>query len=307
MTRRTTTIALATAATAAVVVAATAPAIGTPHARAAHIATPKLAVTITWSGHGHNKTSNMVVNGPKTVSAGRVAISLHGIGGEVEVDVARIKAGHTYKEAVADFNEFGASMGPNGPSPAGLAALNKVVKIVTFFGGLDTGSIRRVHGTVVLPKAGHYLIINDSNQGPGGQARRLTVTPKVGNRATPKVAAKVAAITAKRFRGATILPASGTVQFTNKSTSSPHFLALQHVKAGTTRKQVIKALNSSSGGPGGPFLREFAGTDVVTMGHSMTLSYKLPAGTYAEMCFFPDLQTGMPHALMGMVRIVTLK
>jgi len=25
------------------------------------------------------------------------------------------------------------------------------------------------------------------------------------------------------------------------------------------------------------------------------------------MCFFPDLKTGMPHAAMGMVRIVHLK
>jgi hypothetical protein len=32
----------------------------------------------------------------------------------------------------------------------------------------------------------------------------------------------------------------------------------------------------------------------------------LPAGDYAEMCFFPDLKTGMPHAMMGMVRIVHL-
>jgi hypothetical protein len=32
----------------------------------------------------------------------------------------------------------------------------------------------------------------------------------------------------------------------------------------------------------------------------------LPAGDYAEVCFFPDLETGMPHAFMGMVRIVHL-
>jgi len=48
-------------------------------------------------------------------------------------------------------------------------------------------------------------------------------------------------------------------------------------------------------------------TDVLSPGQSQTLTYTLPKGTYAEMCFFPDLKTGMPHAAMGMVRIVHLK
>jgi len=307
MTRRSTTLALASAASAALVAAATVPAIGTPHAKAAHIATPKLAVTITWSGHGHNKTANMVVNGPKSVSAGRVAISLHGVGGEVAVDIVRLKSGYTYKQAVTDFNTFGASFGSQGPSAAGLAALRRVVHHVIFYGGPDTGGLSHENATVVLGKPGHYLVINDSNQGPTGQARKLTVTPKVGNRTTPKTTASVRAITAKRFRGSLTLPASGTIKFTNTSTTSPHFLVLQHVQEGTTRKQVITGLNSNSNAPPPFALPENAATDVVTMGHSMTLSYKLPAGEYAEMCFFPDLQTGMPHALMGMVRIVHLQ
>jgi hypothetical protein len=302
---RKTTLAVGAAVTAAALAASGAPAIGTPHVRAALIKTPHFAITVTKTGHGSSATYNMVVKGPKRVSAGRVDLSLRGVHGEAAVDIVRIKKGHTFKEAVADFNKFGSSFGPTGPSAAGLRALRKVVKIVVFYGGLDTGSIRREHGSVVLPRAGHYLITNDSGQGPNGQARKLTVTARVGSRATPHVDAHVRAITAKRFRGSTTLPAAGTVSFKNDSTQSPHFLILQHVKAGTTRKQVIKALNSSSGP--GPFRPENAGTDVVGMGHAVTLSYKLPAGTYAEMCFFPDLQTGMPHALMGMVRIVHLK
>lgn len=307
MTYRKKSVAIAATVTGAVVALGTAPAIGGPHAASNLIATPKFAVTITWSGHGHNRTANMVVNGPKTISAGRVAISLHGIGGEVAVDVVRLKSGYTYKQAVTDFNTFGASFGPQGPSAAGLRALRRVVHNVTFFGGPDTGSLSHERATVVLPKAGHYLIINDSNQGPTGQARKLTVTPKVGNRATPKTTASVRAITAKRFRGSLTLPASGTIKFTNTSTTSPHFLVLQHVKEGTTRKQVITSANSNSNGPPPFAMTGDAAIDVVSMGRSMTLSYKLPAGEYAEMCYFPDLQTGMPHAAMGMVRIVHLQ
>jgi hypothetical protein len=161
----------------------------------------------------------------------------------------------------------------------------------------------------LLSKPGHYLLVNDEN-GPAPHPFKIKVTPKAGNRAAPNSTAFVKAITAKRFRGSTVLPAKGTVTFHNASTQSPHFLILQHLNKGATRKQVITALRSNGPPTGpGPFNKDNANadTDVVGMGHTVTLTYNLPAGTYAEMCFFPDLQTGMPHALMGMVRIVHLK
>ena len=75
---------------------------------------------------------------------------------------------------------------------------------------------------------------------------------------------------------------------------------------GTTRKQVVDCFSD-------PQCRfDFArpGTldsEVLSPGQKMTASYKLPRGTYVEMCFFPDPMTGMPHAFMGMVRVITLK
>ena len=103
------------------------------------------------------------------------------------------------------------------------------------------------------------------------------------------------------------LPAKGTIEFYNKATNSPHFLFLMHVKKGTTRKTMIKALQSGPGQGPNIFRNGSLGTDVIFTGHSQTLTYDLPAGDYAEVCFFPDLKTGMPHAFMGMVRIVHLK
>jgi hypothetical protein len=39
----------------------------------------------------------------------------------------------------------------------------------------------------------------------------------------------------------------------------------------------------------------------------MTVDYDLPAGQYVVMCFFPDPKMGgMPHALMGMLEMITL-
>jgi hypothetical protein len=47
--------------------------------------------------------------------------------------------------------------------------------------------------------------------------------------------------------------------------------------------------------------------DVLSPGRHADISYRLPAGTYMLACFIADDQTGMPHAVMGMHKVVTLK
>jgi hypothetical protein len=291
---RTASIVIAAAATGSLL-AAGVPALGTPHVKSTLISTPSIHVTA-------SKDGTFTVSGPRRFSAGRVNISLKALKGEQEFAIARLHKGYTLADMKRDFQTFGAAQ--NNPTPKSMRALNRIVRHTTFYGGLDTGTGHNtVSGSVVLPIASTYYLLDNSN-GPGaGPIFKLHVTAKTGSRSTPQVAAVERAITAKRFRGPTNLPAVGTIEFKNDSTNSPHFLFLQHVKKGTTRKQVIQSFQSN--GPG-PELPGAAGTDVVFMGKAMTLSYNLPAGDYAEVCFFPDLKTGMPHAFMGMVRIVHL-
>ncbi len=286
---------LTAAAAAALLAAGGAPALGAPHAKSTVIPTPSISVTASKGG-----TFN--VSGPRRFSAGRLDISLTAKKGEQEIAIMRLHKGYTIADLKRDFGTYGQSQ--QNPTPQGIKALNRIVKHTTFYGGLDTGTGHNsVSGSVVLPRVGTYYLLNDAN-GPGSsEAVKLHVTAKTGSRSAPAIAAVERAITAKRFRGPTHLPASGTVEFKNDSTNSPHFMFLQHVKKGTTRKQVIKSFKSN--GPG-PELPGAAGTDVLFMGHAMTLTYNLPAGDYAQLCFFPDLKTGMPHAFMGMVRIVHL-
>jgi hypothetical protein len=39
----------------------------------------------------------------------------------------------------------------------------------------------------------------------------------------------------------------------------------------------------------------------------MWTSLTLDAGTYAGICWFPDEETGMPHAFMGMYTVFTVE
>ena len=48
-------------------------------------------------------------------------------------------------------------------------------------------------------------------------------------------------------------------------------------------------------------------TGTLSPGRSMTVDYDLPAGQYVVMCFFPDPKMGgMPHSLMGMLKMIHL-
>jgi hypothetical protein len=258
--------------------------------------TPHLAAKIS--------KSQLTLGGPRTFRAGRVAISLKAVGGEREMQVVSFTRGYSMAKLRADLSAFGRSEGPMGASKAGLRHLRNAVRHTHLWGGLDAPAGHTTRGTVVLPHAGTYFVYNDSNAVPS-MAKKLTVRGPVAHRAKPNSHKTVIATNAKRFAGASVLPAHGVITFRNASHNSPHLLGLLHVKKGTTRKQVLQALTGNA--PPTFLLPGQAGTDVVGEGVSMTLRLDLPRGQYAELCFFPDLQTGMPHAFMGMIRMVTLR
>jgi hypothetical protein len=273
-------------------------AISAPHPSHAIAATPTLKVFAT--------KAKFSVNGPTKFAPGTVAMTLKGNG---QTDVASFKPGYSYAKAVKDVEAFGASYGPTGPTKAGLRHFNRALDNSTFYGGLavDKGSVSK--GTISLDQPGTYYVFNDSGNGPSGKPVKLTVKGPKAHRAPVHTSATLKALTIERWGGDTTLPATGTIKFKNVSSGkmeSPHFIELQRVKPGTTRKEVIDFLNNGHGQPSFGLPGSF-GTDIVGPGQAMTVSYHQKAGTYALMCFFPDRMTGIPHALMGMVKIVTLK
>lgn len=252
--------------------------------------TPKLDVTITKTGHK--------VVGAKTFKAGRVALKLTVRKSYATAGVIKLKSGYTLKAAEKDL------FGVFGPEPD-LAGLMRFNNKTTFFGGLagERGTV--LTGTVVLPKAGKYILYDFG--GPHFvKLATLNVTGPAVKRPAPQSDARVVAKSGARFGGSKTLPHKGTLTFKNAATDSPHFLSMQHVAKGTTREKVLKCLAN----PDCQFKFGREGTldlEVLDQGKSSTVDYDLPRGTYVQMCFYPDHMTGAPHANMGMVRIVTLK
>ncbi len=263
--------------------------VGAPTVRRAP--TPTLDLTIT--------KSDATVRGPRTFKAGRVAVELTAKGGRRTAGLVRFKQGYDFAKFKADILESFS------PSPDALQALNRAIRRSTFYGGVAAERGRTARGTVVLPKAGRYVVYEFGGNVPRKITTLRVTGPRVP-RATPASDGTLRARTGARWAGASSLPHRGTLTFANAATDSPHFLQLQHVARGTTRGEVVDCVSDPT--CTFDFAREgTAETEVLSPGRRMTLSYRLPRGTYAVMCFFPDPATGMPHALMGMVRIITLR
>jgi hypothetical protein len=251
-------------------------------------------------------TSNgMYLDGPTTFPAGRVKLFVDAAGNDRGAEIIRLHRGYSFKDFRADLKKaFSNLFAPDGDTDKGLKALNRALDNTTIYGGLYSpdGLVR--HGTLMLKRpSDRYVLFDDSGNLPK-RPIHLTVTDPAGPQTLPTTEATVRARTGARFGGDTALPARGNITFRNKATDSPHFLVLQHVKKGTTRKDVLDSFESDS--PPDFVLPGEQETDVVGPGHAMTVKLHLPKGYYAEMCFFPDPETGAPHAFMGMVRIVHL-
>jgi len=102
------------------------------------------------------------------------------------------------------------------------------------------------------------------------------------------------------------LPASGAVLVRNRS-DAVQIAVLSPITAGTTETQVQAYFDGGAEGPW-PFPRPgpSVGTDFLSPGKELVLTYDVTPGTYILASYMPDLHTGLPTAFLGMYRVVEL-
>jgi hypothetical protein len=267
-----------------------------PFASAAH---PGTTLRVAITDHG------LYLDGPTTFPAGRVTLYVDAAGGDRGAAVGKLAPGYSFHDLRRDIRILGENLfGPGGDKDKGLKAENRFINHTTAKGGLYAPEGKVRHGTLLLDEPGTYYLFDDSGNIPKRKVA-LTVTSPSGPQELKSTQGKVKATTNRRFKGDDVLPAHGGITFKNKSTESPHFMSFQHVKDGTTRKDVINSFSSNS--QPDFVLKGNQDSDILSSGESMTLRLNLPPGRYALMCFFPDPKTGQPHAFMGMVRMLKLK
>lgn len=239
------------------------------------------------------RSTSITVIGGNTRHAGRTVFAVYAYGEEHDLQLLKLMPGVTLRTAVGDVNAMF-----NGSA----AAVGRVAREVRWLGGVN--AMPGHHGEFAETLyAGTYYLVDSANDNPVFTTLKVYGTPPnsawIANNST------VSMVTGHRFSNVpSTLPRSGWSLVTNRS-DEPHFMALQHVQSNVTAAMVQAALSS----PNQPSwaLPEGASTGILSSGTQQLLRWDLPAGKYLMMCWYPDDENGMPHAMMGMWKLVTVR
>ena len=254
------------------------------------------------TGNGSKVTLNHSV-----LHAGRVTFSVRSTnaGNGSQITLFRPKAGHTLNEVLGDLGEEFSQ----DPQTAAKGTRDLVADTLVY-GLADISPARKALITRTV-RPGTYYLMDLGNPPQSGPPATTTLTVKAhsGYRAASlhrHARATIKMTSADRFKVRGRLPAHGTIRVRNTS-DTLHFVAMQRVKPGTTDKQIQQYFDSGAQtAPPWGLQSPQMGTDVLSPGQSVKFSFRLHRGTYVLMCFIADDKTGMPHAFMGMHKVVRL-
>lgn len=277
---------VAAAATAIATVAlTTGAAVGSLATEANALSSPRV-ITATMSA----KAVRLSVGG--SVHAGRVIFTVVSPSGDHVLQLARLAPGYRLAEAGRDINlAFSGN----------LKAIHRVDTLIHWFGGADArpGHPGRFAETLY---AGTYLAIDQNSNAHTWLHVFGAPTPTAWIRAGSLISAWNHGFST----APAVLPRSGWTLFRDTA-DEPHFLDIEQVKASTTATMVRSYLHSGAQGSPPWALAAGTGSGVISPHTQILFHYNLPAGKYLLMCWWPDDKTGMPHALMGMWKLVWLR
>jgi hypothetical protein len=261
----------------------------TTHTYTAARAPPAPVVTIT-ANKGGVKLSTDKIRPGKTMF--KVTGKAHG-----SIQLLRLKNGYTITDLAQDI----------GPLMAGdPATVQRVDKNVVFYGGMpipEAGAPANKWGTDI-DKAGTYYVINLKRS----QVTTLKAKGAHQTRSLPSADGKLGMKGSMSFNAPASDPHRGWMKTTNNAIQ-PHFIDLGQVKNSTTDQDVMDWLMAPTGPP--PFAKPGGGdvsTEVISPGHTIVWKYRTHAGKYLALCFYPDKDSGVPHAFAGpMFALVDLK
>jgi hypothetical protein len=275
---------------AAIAVAATAAVVGTLAAAPTAADAARLAVVPVVPVHVTNKS--IQVGAHNTIAAGRTIFHVTTGNGVHQVNIVKLKKGYS-------LGQFGQDIGP--ALGGNVKAINRVDRRTVLRGGTEAGPKHPGAFSANLP-AGKFLFIDVNTN-------KFTFVKVVG-RQTPRQqvpsGGRIGLYTYGFVTNKQTLPNVGWVHLVNNA-DQPHFVQFQEVKGSTTNAQVRHYFKTGARGNPSWGLRPNFGTGVMTQGQNSDVYLNLPAGKYLIACFWPDFKTGMPHAFMGMWKLIQLK
>ena len=235
---------------------------------------------------------------PKTIPAGLVDLTFVNNGAQPhQIQLLRINDGN--------YDQFASALKKNGPVPSTL-------QLVTGAGGANTIDPGGTQEVILNLSQGEYAsicFVSGSDNIPHfmkGMLQHLSVTGSPNtSQAQPQTNT---VITLKDFAIAvpTTVPAGAVTWKVTNDGPQLHEMDIVKLHSGVTFEQFQKLLSSPSPPSGTPPFDDAGGIAALQPGTSGWIKLNLQSGTYVALCFVPDVKTGKPHFMLGMVSPFTV-
>lgn len=240
----------------------------------------------------HVTNNGITVGVHNIITAGRTIFHVTTGKGVHQINIVKLQKGYTLSQFGQDVAQaFGGNV----------KAVQRVDRRTVLRGGTEAGPKHPGAFSANLPAGTFYFIDVDTNQ---------LAAVKVVGKATPRQGIpNGGTISLYTYGFETNRPAlthAGWVHLVNHA-DQPHFVQFQQVKQSTTNAEVSHYFKSGARGAPSFGLRPNFGTGAMTQGQNSDVYLNLPPGKYLIACFWPDYFTGMPHAFMGMWKLIELR
>jgi hypothetical protein len=236
---------------------------------------------------------------PATVPAGYTAITIVNNGTiPHEASFVRVNTGVTIERLIA-----AAQASINSQDPADFVAFLQVAQFYGGVSGVEPGTSNQV---VLNLTPGTYAVADTAGFQEGLFAS-FTVAGPPSDVAPPLADATITQRDFAFDAPATIPAGTRTLEVRNTGAQS-HELHLAKLDPGHTLQDVLEAVQQSGPDtPPPPWAHDVTSVDAQGPGLTQWVTLNLTPGTYAMLCFLPDVITERPHALEGMVNSFTVQ
>lgn len=250
---------------------------------------------------------NGALSGPETISVNSYQNIqfVNDSDGELDVTFARLREGATPDEVTALDKAFNAAI--SGEGGDGGAIMGQLLGLVDYIGGVRPGAHTQASAYLKL-EPGHYLVTAATGGGPGDPYNPfyLDVTVEEGESAEAPTADFTLHMSDFHFDFPDTMASGEQLWEVSSTGSQPHMAIIFKLAEGKTAEDVTAWMTDFAGDPpvefeGGAFI------EGITAGQTFYLPVNLTPGTYVAVCPLPNLASGEPHFVEGMVDTFTVQ
>lgn len=248
---------------------------------------------------------------PSSVHAGGVKVTLINKGAaEHMAQFFKLKPGVSESRMIHKLSELFAAKTP----AATAQKLRELLAITTAYGGAD-GEQPGARETVIEHLTpGRYVVVCLETTPQGVPHFELGMTAQFTVSGSDHFVAPASNGTIVEtdhvIRLPSVIHKSRPLTLRINVSSQTHELQIASVPAGTTRDEILACLQNPPGSPKCKLKappEDVTGASGLFPGGHHWIKLDLKPGTYVALCFVPDIHTGLPHALMGMVTVFVVK